>query len=1140
MSNVIKHSWAIGLILSLGLYCTIREDNGDPSISAPQNETPTLIASALLASPESSDVHPGDTVAISVQVLADSSGNIKSPLSNANIVATTSKGRFITRSLTSDANGRVQFLFTDSIAGRAEITFQTNGAQQTIRLDVTKTPIRMQKLIEIVPGRSIIGADGQDTTTITVQVINDNHNPVAGEYIQFLTTSGIIIGDGTNKEQTGQSKTDLTGTARATLISANINDTAYITAYLVSDQSLSDETDVEFRGMAISIAADGNNLKIGDTALITAKLVNASGKPVPKAAIFFSFTSAAKSNLRFLTTDSLTNYDGIAVAKVIAVANGIDMLNISSSGCKSILQLNVSSLKLNLNLTKIALQTQESDSALLEATFTTGTGTPLGSRTIKLTRSFKTSQGSDTSTIQDLVTNSAGKSVYIIRSLPYECTMRLEAVAFDKAEGYASQDTTILFFTTRIMTIRGPEKIAADGTSKSAITAFIKNKSGNPIIGELISFTTNTGMITAEAKTDTDGKAVAYLTSDRRNITATVSAYLNNDPAKRQSLNVEFSGVTISANANPLSISSNGTDTSKLQILLVDAAGMPISAERINIAKQKDATSITSADSVTNNRGEARCKISGRGEGRDTITIAAAGATTKIVINYSSNILIIDTTAGQPCIANGRDSTRINITYLKGDRKTPVTAATVEIAATIGTIDTVFAKKVLTDNAGTVFFYLKNPSFASTATISVLASKSTEITSESFNLYFKASKVARIDISGTPEVISTDGGRAKITAVAFDSTGNRIKDARISFNILAGPSGGEHFDPPVAITADDGSANTWFVSGKTPSNYRQVWIAASDFAVTKSDTVKLTIAGPPRYITIRANILKGKNPNDGTFGLPCAAIVTDINGNPVADGTDVTFSLKVSGYRRNWLYTTWTENGSGASLICERSIDTASDMLPFEDFNDNYKLDPGEDRNGDGFANRGEDVNGDGVYLPGPAFEDINGDGIRQYNPRLPVESKNQCQNGTISFADLNNNDRWDPIEPLANVTYLTSYHRLLSDSAFYRYPQITSAQDSADFAILAHFDSLYTTYPGFIPSKGIYDINSDYNGIADPNTAISITRTMQTKDGKAVNEIIYGQSDANKIEVMLWAESQGVVTMTPEQLVLPIVSDDE
>jgi hypothetical protein len=83
-----------------------------------------------------------------------------------------------------------------------------------------------------------------------------------------------------------------------------------------------------------------------------------------------------------------------------------------------------------------------------------------------------------------------------------------------------------------------------------------------------------------------------------------------------------------------------------------------------------------------------------------------------------------------------------------------------------------------------------------------------------------------------------------------------------------------------------------------------------------------------------------------------------------------------------------------------------------------------------------------------------------------------------------------------------------------------------------------YKAYEASVTNGDGFDIDWNQNGIADPHTAVSITRTVQTVGGKATNMIIYGQSDALRIEVMIWAESQGVVTESPEKLVLPIVID--
>jgi hypothetical protein len=62
------------------------------------------------------------------------------------------------------------------------------------------------------------------------------------------------------------------------------------------------------------------------------------------------------------------------------------------------------------------------------------------------------------------------------------------------------------------------------------------------------------------------------------------------------------------------------------------------------------------------------------------------------------------------------------------------------------------------------------------------------------------------------------------------------------------------------------------------------------------------------------------------------------------------------------------------------------------------------------------------------------------------------------------------------------------------------------------------------------------YNGVADPRTTVAITRTVQTVGGKATNMVLYGQADATRIQVMIWAESQGVKTESPAQFILPII----
>jgi hypothetical protein len=974
----------------------------------------------------------------------------------------------------------------------------------------------------VVPDKAVLKADGKDNTVIQVMLIDENNNPVTDQCVQFISTAGMIAGQKGSCGGSGQGITDETGIARATLTSASVNDTAFISVYLVSDRTKTAQTRVVFKGVTILINADSTNIKTGQETVISTHLFNGSNEPIPYSPIFFTLGKDTGSVLTFVSQDTVTGPEGNAqcVIKSKGTLTGTDSICVQAAGATASIKINVTNLFLAISLDDKILQARESKSTVLHVTFANISGVPLAGREVQIKRTFKQRDGKDTSDIILPIpkTDDQGKCAVTMVALPYECVMSLEVTAFNTTSDLASAKTTLSFITTRTMTINAiPTVVQADGTSKSTITVQVKNEDNNPMVGDEITFLTDAGMVTHSATTDDNGKATAFLLSDRRNTIATIRGTLAKDPTKYVTVKVEFSGVELSASANPPCINSGGRDTSKIDITLVDGAKNPIVGEPVNFSKLQDSTRIVTADSVTNNRGEAHCKVVGKGSGIDTIKIEAAGTGAKVALNYSSNYLAVDTAAWQPCLANGKDSTQLRITYLEGDSISPIDTADLDVSVTLGSLnrDTVFARRLHLSkaNAGRLYFSIKNPDFANTATIFVYAKTQKEVTIASFQLYFRASSIQRITLSGTPEVIATNGSRAKIIAVAFDSTGNRVKDERISFNMPSGPGGGEYLDPPTAITAEDGSAITYLVSGKTPSMFREVWVTAGDLFALKSDTVKFTIAGPPHAITIRENLVQGIDYNDGTYELPVASIVTDVNGNPVADGSEVTFSLKVTG---------WVLHKPVANFIhvsgnyCYNlTIDTMYEILPFEDLNDNYRCDPGEDINGDGVASRGEDIDGDGILVTGPAYFDINKNGKRDYLPGDVVEPFKRCAIGTdaagntiydTTFADFNGNNKLDAYEPLLDPT--------MTDS------QYTAAIDSY---MLQH-------------NKKGYDIDIPKNGVADPKTAIAITRTVQTVGGKAINTIMYGQSDALHIEVSLWAESQGVRTDSPAKFILPII----
>ncbi|HEX7509871.1 MAG TPA: Ig-like domain-containing protein, partial [Chitinivibrionales bacterium] len=567
--------------IAVFLVCTIKNDNGTLAVVGPNNNTNKPVAPpVLILTLDSAYIGIGETLNITIKVMKDSS--LTAALSGAAIACAVSSGRISSDSLRADISGRAVVRFTSNAKSQVTFLASSGGTIAQVKFDVTDAPEKIQKNMTILPVNANLKADGKDNTLIKVTIRNENNNPVAGECVQFITTSGTIVGAGAVCKAAGQSATDSTGVAQALLTSENQNDTAFITAMLASDKTKNVETKVVFKGVSIKLSVDSTNLKVGGRSHIVVTVVNASNEPIPYAPIIFSRGKDTLSNLAFSVKDTVTDETGAATAVVLGNRTGLDSIRVASAGAKASARITVTDLTLQLTLSDMVLQARESDSTTLHILLLDKSGGGIV-KDIKLMEYFKNRDGADTSVPLVTTTASNGKTDVVIHALAYEGTMRLEAVAFDNTGDLASAGTTLNFITTRTMTVYAtPTVIQADGTSKSVITVQIKNKDNNPIIGDEITFVSDAGWITASAKTDSAGKALANLTSDRRNTIATVIATLTKDPTKTVNVLVEFSGVNLIASASPPSINSSGKDTCFLTVSLSDAAKNPIVGEKLN------------------------------------------------------------------------------------------------------------------------------------------------------------------------------------------------------------------------------------------------------------------------------------------------------------------------------------------------------------------------------------------------------------------------------------------------------------------------------------------------------------------------------------------------------------------------------
>jgi hypothetical protein len=654
--------------------------------------------------------------------------------------------------------------------------------------------------------------------------------------------------------------------------------------------------------------------------------------------------------------------------------------------------------------------------------------------------------------------------------------------------------------------------LRADGTDSTELRVLVKDDNNNPLAGEKIRFTSTGGVVRAGASTDEWGLASTVLRSERVNKTVVVTATLEKTGATAQQT-VAFDGVNIVISPAKRVLMTNNEDPVLFE--LRDGSNNPISGDSMEVIAKgsKDGLGGSGKDSllvVTDTKGQYRSSINS-GKTADIIIVARAlGAKSEDTVKYNSNVLSMS--ASKPSIlGNGTDSTTMTVTLTDGGGG-KIVGAEVKWTTTFGTISG--KPFTTTDGNGRTQVVLRSSAGSGLAVVNVEAKQNGSlVASGNITIPILALKVARLSIKVSPDNIPVKVGETRITATAYDSAGNYMTGVLVGFRMVKGAGGGDEIiNPPVDYTKS-GLAEATFKAGGVISLYRGVKLAAvaldvngSDTSViASSDTVGLTVSGPPHRISVGVNILKGENPNDGTFALPTAAVVTDVNGNLVADGTPVNFSTTPIG--AYYTSETW-------STIIDPPYYTLGDtlwhFLPWTDYNNNVKLDPDETPSSLDPTRpaRGEDRDGNGLVVAGEDFEDWNGNGIWDSIYAEPsVQVPKSDSSGKTYFVDFNRN----------------------------------GVQDSAEDFTDTDEDGICDCAGKRNASGQRYEIN--YFGSA-PNhpfpgeVSVGIPRQIATEQGKATTKITYVQSMARYVRVRITAEANGVTSTTDADL--PIVSDDK
>lgn len=1020
-------------------------------------------------------------------VLYDDNHN---PISGKRVSFSASQG-LITPADTTDADGAARAVFqgfaqnTDAVITAA---YAQGDSVRTATATVTMAGIR----VELEPAAR--EAKKGDSVAVAIHLVDGKGNPIPDAQVALKGAVQSAL------------RTNASGAAVATVTSAAEKQIAFSASALGAADSLkinflttlpTGSTDAKPAVGNLRIFVDRSALKASNTDETPVRVIAFDRLNNPLSGRLVRFTA----DYGIITASDTTDERGEASAVYRAVPYNTDVRVTAS------VNVNDSSLAVATTVTLSGLEVDvkpQTADALLNASVPVsirvrdGAGAPVPNVTVY----FNGQPGFGTTD---------GDGVFLT-----PVTSGVQKRVFINAEALGAKDTAYVDFWKEIpgkvpTTVDGirnlrifssRSQLRADNSDFAVITVILTNEDNNPAAGETVKFSSNLGIIGQTAVVDSAGRASVTLHSAPVNGTCRVDASV---VGRNLTANTEviFSGVTLQLSADRAELKVG--EAASLEARLRDASGNPIGGDDAAFTlsgKGAFDNGEASYTTVLRPDGKALVRVTAGEAGTVTVRAAALNTSDSAVLRFSNNTLSLS--ASKPSLTvGGNDSTLITATYVNGSGA-PVSGASIAFAANAGTVATPTAA---TDGNGKASTWFRSASFAGTATIQANGPAG----AAQIQIGMQAAAAKAIKLTVTADNIAVNGGVANLTARVADAQGNLVSGQAVNFKIVQGPGGGENILKPVAVTSA-GIAQSQLAAGSVPSGYRGVLVVAS--AGNILDTSKLTISGPAHIVTISRPENDSVPPADGgtinetTFEFFVGAVVQDVNGNMVADGTEVHFSAGVTGA----VYATrildhW--QGLGGSIESVKPVyKLIYHEVPFEDINDNLKFDPGIDPDLDGDASvlrRGEDRNGDGVFDWSPTSHDFwfdfNGNGACD-----PGQGENDTVvvDGKTLFADLNGNGVRDASE-------------ILSDGG---------AAGGCNEPASGDFPYMRREVRDFLP-----DLPFRTNDFA-----VAIEVSAVTKDGVAHARLRYPRQFARRLVVSINAEANGVRDRDGERFTLPVI----
>jgi hypothetical protein len=514
--------------------------------------------------------------------------------------------------------------------------------------------------------------------------------------------------------------------------------------------------------------------------------------------------------------------------------------------------------------------------------------------------------------------------------------------------------------------------VLSDNSNSATITATVLDANFAVVQGAVVQFSATGGQLSASTGvTDVNGQVPVIFSSgtvDPTNQVVTITAtVLGVTPTLSAQIPIQIVGstVTLATNITNLTNVAPG-NTATLTVTARNAGGQPVFNTPVTLSLDPLSTgsvNITPATGTTDVNGQLVVTVTGVTAGTATVIASAVGAQATQTYTVSAagaafGICDPNTTppAGPPPCnpVAGPAASAIN-TPLTVWVNVPATVPpalpilAVRFATTLGSWNGVPGQSVVTIPTPVPGFY----SATLTSTLAGIANVQVDgldaappavgnvLATDQLTVAFSATTASQITLQSSVNVVPPSTGglthTATLTATVRDINGQVVANAPVAFSILNPTGGGETVSPVVVLTDATGQAVATFTSGSLSSTPQGVNIQAQVIGTAITAQTNIVIGGTAGSVIISTGTaINTIDPT--TYSLPMSVLVSDSNGNPVAN---TVVSLKA--WPLQFSTGVWIDTSGPPPTGAGPFVAVTTGTFNNEDINRNLILDPGED-----------------------------------------------------------------------------------------------------------------------------------------------------------------------------------------------------